>query len=64
MGWFLPIHNQWMNISRFRYRLSQMNEDRLPWKIFKWALAQNVRNAWPIKVGKQLSHFVFIGLMT
>ena len=59
MGWFLPIHKQWMSISRFRCRLSQMSEDRLPRKIFKWALAQNVRNTWPIKVGKQ---FEFLGL--
>ena len=59
MGWFLPIHKQWMSISRFRCRLSQMSEDRLPRKIFKWALVQNVRNTWPIKVGKQ---FEFLGL--
>ena len=25
MGWFLPIHKQWISISRFRCRLSQMS---------------------------------------
>ena len=53
MGWFLPIHKQWMSISRFRCRLSQMSEDRLPSKVFKWALAQNIRKTWPTKVRKQ-----------
>ena len=30
-----------------------MSEDRLPRKVFKWALATNVRNSWPTKLGKQ-----------
>ena len=30
-----------------------MSEDRLPSKVFKWALAQNIRNTWPTKVRKQ-----------
>ena len=50
MGWVLPFHRQWMSISRFRCRLSQMNEDRLPRKIFKWAHKQNLKNTWPLKV--------------
>ena len=43
-----------MSISWFRCRLSEMSdEDRLHWKVFKWALAQSIRNTWPIKVGKR-----------
>ena len=30
-----------------------MSEDRLPSKVFRWALAQNIRNTWPTKVRKQ-----------
>ena len=30
-----------------------MSEGRLPSKVFKWALAQNIRNTWPTKVRKQ-----------
>ena len=53
MGWFLPIRKQYMSISRFHCRVSRMSEDRLPRKVFKWALAQNIRNTWPTKVEKQ-----------
>ena len=60
MGWFLPIHKQLMSIARFPCQLSYMGEDRHPRKVYKWALAQNIRNTWPIKVGKQfetLGHY-------
>ena len=39
-----------MSISKFRCQLSQMSENRLPWKVFE---GQNFRNTWPIKMGKQ-----------
>ena len=58
MGWFLPIHKQLMSIARFSCQLSYMGEDRLPRKVYKWALAQNIRNTWPIKGARDLRTFI------
>ena len=50
-GWFLSLHRQWLNISRFHCHLSQINVDKLLRKVFKWAQKQNI--SWSLKVAKQ-----------